>query len=192
MRLKGHSPAETAKALEIATAAEKLFESGFTEGFEAFDAVRAKYRNEPWYKDVHGDYTYLILPLTAAEIREKGAAFQFVGTPWRYDPMPTLSRVGTPQLWVLGGLDLEAPSAETSRRLRALIDRGRPITLALYPDAEHGMTEFEISPDGERVSTRFEAGYFAMLRDFARTGRLPGAYGSAEIVRPHRNAAGPP
>jgi uncharacterized protein len=62
MRLKGHSPEEIAKAQEVAAAAEAVFESGFTKGFERFDAVRAKYRSEPWYKDVHGNYTYFILP----------------------------------------------------------------------------------------------------------------------------------
>ncbi len=67
MRLKGHSQEEIAKALEVASAAEAVFESGFSKGFERFDAVRAKYRNEPWYKDLHGNYTHFILPYTAAE-----------------------------------------------------------------------------------------------------------------------------
>jgi alpha/beta superfamily hydrolase len=62
MRLKGHNAAEIAKALEVADAAEAVIESAFTEGFERFDMVRAKYRSEPWYKDVHGNYTYLLLP----------------------------------------------------------------------------------------------------------------------------------
>jgi len=42
-------------------------------------------------------------------------------------------------LWILGDDDLEAPSAETSRRIKSLGAEGRPITLALYPGAEHGM-----------------------------------------------------
>jgi uncharacterized protein len=130
MRLKGHSEEEISKALEVASAAEAVFESGFTKGFERFDAVRAKYRNEPWYKDLHGNYTHFILPYTAAEIREKGKDFIF-GTPFRYDPVPMLRAVKTPQLWILGEDDLEAPSAETSRRIKVLITEGKPITLAL-------------------------------------------------------------
>jgi dienelactone hydrolase len=98
--------------------------------------------------------------------------------------MPTLRAVNTPQLWILGEDDLEAPSAETSRRIKTLIAEGRPITLALYPGAEHGMTEYQTGPDGERVSTRYAAGYFAMMRDFIRTGRLQGPYGSSVINRP--------
>ncbi|HJY53043.1 MAG TPA: alpha/beta hydrolase [Candidatus Udaeobacter sp.] len=183
MRLKGHTQDEISKALEVASAAEALFESGFTKGFENFDAVRAKYRHEPWYKDLHGNYTHFILPYTAPEIREKGKDFIF-GTPFRYDPMPTLSAVKAPQLWILGEDDLEAPSAETSRRIKTLIGEGKPITLAIFPHAEHGMTEYELASNGERVSTRYAAGYFTMMRDFARNGRLTGSYGSSVIVKP--------
>ena len=183
MRLKGHSQEEISKALEVASAAEAVFESGFTKGFERFDTVRAKYRNEPWYKDLHGNYTHFILPYTAAEIREKGKDFIF-GTPFRYDPMPTLRAVKPSQLWILGEDDLEAPSAETSRRIKMLIAEGKPITLALFPHAEHGMTEYEVAPDGERVSTRYAPGYFAMMRDFARTSQLSASYGSSVVVRP--------
>jgi len=183
MRLKGHSQEEISKALEVASAAEAVFESNFTKGFERFDAVRAKYRNEPWYKDLHGNYTHFILPYTAAEAREKFKD-SLPGTPFRYNPMPTLRAVKAPQLWILGEDDLEAPSAETGRRIKVLISEGKPITLALFPHAEHGMTEYEVAPDGERVSTRYAPGYFAMMRDFARTGQLSGSYGSSVLVRP--------
>jgi uncharacterized protein len=184
MRLKGHSQEEISKALEVASAAEAVFESGFTKGFERFDAVRAKYRNEPWYKDLHGNYTHFILPYTGGDLREKGKDFAF-GTPFRYDPMPTLRAVKASQLWILGEDDLEAPSVETSRRIKTLIAEGKPITLAVYPGAEHGMTEYETMPDGARVSTRYSTGYFAMMRDFARSGRLSDRYGSSTITKPN-------
>ena len=76
--------------------------------------------------------------------------------------------------------------AETSRRIKGLIAEGMPITLALYPHAEHGMTEFETKPDGERVSTRYVPGYFAMMRDFARSGALKGQYGASSITTPRQ------
>jgi hypothetical protein len=160
-----------------------VFESNFTEGFDRFDAVRTKYRNEPWYKDVHGNYTHFILPYTAAQSREKFKD-SLPGTPFRYDPMPTLRAVKAPQLWILGEDDLEAPSTETSRRIKTLIQKGKPITLALFPHAEHGMTEYEVAPDGERLSTRYAPGYFNMMRDFARNGQLSDSYGSSRIVKP--------
>jgi hypothetical protein len=90
-------------------------------------------------------------------------------------------------LWILGEDDLEAPSAETSRRIKTLIAEGKPITLALFPAAEHGMTEYEVAPNGERVSTRYAPGYFSMMRDFARSGQLSGSYGSSTVVKPNLN-----
>jgi dienelactone hydrolase len=180
MHLKGHSAEETAKALEIARAAEAVAASHFRSGFAEFDAVRAKYKSEPWYKDVHGNYTYMLLPLTDAQMRGDLPIKKMVAaTPFHYDPMPTLHASTTPQLWILGEDDLEAPSAETSKRLKSLMAEGHPFTLAVFPGAEHGMTEFEIGPDGERVSTRYAEGYFAMMRDFARDGRLGGPYGKS-------------
>jgi hypothetical protein len=46
------------------------------------------------------------------------------------------------------------------------------------------MTLFEAAADtGERLSTRYVPDYFAMIRDYARSGRLHGAYGDAVITR---------
>lgn len=183
MRLKGHNQQEILKALEVASAAEAVFESNFAKNFDRFDAVRAKYRNEPWYKDVQGNYTHFILPYTTAEARAKFKD-ALPGTPFRYNPMPTLRAVENPQLWILGEDDLEAPSAETSRRIKLLIGEGRPITLAVFPHAEHGMTEYELDSKGERVSTYYAPGYFAMMRDFARDGQISASYGSSVVVKP--------
>lgn len=181
MREKGHSPAEIASALEVARAAENVFASGFTQGFAEFDAARAKYKDTSWYKDLHGNYTHFFLPYSESQLREMGANYRW-GTPFHYDPMPTLRSDTTPQLWILGGEDYEAPSAETSRRIRSLIAEGLPFTLAVYPQAEHGMTLFETAAgSGERLSTRYAPGYFAMMRDFARDGRLKGPYGDSKI-----------
>lgn len=185
MKLKGHDPEVVAKALEIARAGEAVMEGHFASGFAEFDAVRARYRGEPWYKDVRGNALRFVLPYDEAELREKGKQFNF-GTPWRYDPMPALRADRTPQLWILGEDDLDAPSAETGRRIKGLGAQGKPFTLAVFPHAEHGMTEYETDAAGDRVSTRFAAGYFAMMRDFARDGRLSGTYGSGVVTSPAR------
>lgn len=185
MREEGHSPAEIAQALEVARAAEAVIASHFTEGFAELDAVRAKYHSAPWYKDVHGNYTYMLLPYSEAQLREMGqTTLSFAAhTPFHYDPMPTLRADKVPQLWILGGEDYAAPSAETSRRIKGLMEGGLPFTLAVYPRAEHGMTLFETQADGERLPTRYAPGYFAMMCDFARAGQLGGTYGDAEITR---------
>jgi len=184
MHFHRHSADDTRKALDLARAGERVIESGGRQGYAEFDALRRRYRSEPWYKDVHGDFVFFVLPLDQAQIIDEVAKNFNFHTPFHYEPMPALRASTTPQLWVLGTDDLEAPSAETSARIKSLIATGKTYTLAVYPGAEHGMTEYELAPDGTRVSTRFVPGYFAMLRDFARDGRLEGAYGDAAITRP--------
>ena len=183
-----HSAADTAKALELARAGERVIETGGKEGYEAFDALRQKYKSESWYKDVHGDFVFVIMPLDRKQIIDAMAhEFSFVGTtPFHYEPMPTLRASTTPQLWVLGSDDLEAPSAETAKRIKSLIAQGKSYTLAVYPGAEHGMTEYELNAKGERVSTRFAPGYFQMMANFIRDGRIGEHYGNAEITQPVR------
>jgi uncharacterized protein len=183
MREKGYPPEVIAKALEVASAAERAFESDFKSesDFAKLDELREKYGSAPWYKDVHGDFAFFVLQHTDAELRAQAAEFDW-HTPFHYDPMPPLRADRTPQLWILGGEDYDAPSAETSRRIRSLIADGLPYTLALYPSAEHGMTLFETGADGSRVSTRYAPGYFRMMRDFVRDGTLHGSYGDAQVT----------
>ena len=183
MREKGYPPEVIAEAREVGHAAEKLFMADFKGSYQEFDAMRAKYGKAPWYKDVQGDFTWLILPHTDAELRAMAKDFDW-HSPFYYDSMPVLRADKTPQLWILGGEDYDAPSAETSMRIKSLIADGKPFTLAYYPKAEHGMTLFETAPNGDRLSTRYAPGYFEMIRDFARDGRLAAAYGDADISRP--------
>jgi hypothetical protein len=101
-----------------------------------------------------------------------------------YQAMPVLERLNTPQLWELGTDDLAAPSAETSRRLKDLIARGKPITLALFPNADHGVYLYETGPDGKRTVTRNPKGYIPMMRDFILRGRIDGSYGDSLVTLP--------
>jgi pimeloyl-ACP methyl ester carboxylesterase len=132
---------------------------------------------------VHGNFLYLMLPLSEAELRASKDQF-LVGTPWRRDPMPMLATAKTPQLWILGNDDLKAPSVETSRRITRLAQQGKPFTLALIPGADHGLYEYETAMDGTRTRTRLSSVYLPMLRDFIREGRMRASYGDALIVSP--------
>ncbi|HEX3945073.1 MAG TPA: alpha/beta hydrolase [Rhizomicrobium sp.] len=183
MHFHHHPAADTKKALELARAGEHVVETGGKEGYEAFDGLRQKYRSEPWYKDVHGDFLFFVLPLNKAQIEEQAKKLLF-HTPFRYEPMPALRASTTPQLWILGSDDLDAPSAETASRIKSLIAAGKDYTLAVYPGAEHGMTDYELDTKGDRVSTRYAPGYFQMMTDFIRNGRIDAHYGNAVITRP--------
>ncbi|MGO4222319.1 alpha/beta hydrolase family protein [Lysobacter sp. TAF61] len=183
--LKGYDQSVIDQALQISDAAAVVISSGFSQGIDAFDAVRIKYRDQPWYKDVYGNFTHVMLPYYGEELRQKGQAYIF-GTPWHYDPRPVLGELKTPQLWMLAEADIDAPMAETLRRLQAIAAQGSPITTAVFPGAEHGMTLFESGADGERLSTRYPEGYMRMTLDFARGG-LHGTYGDAVVQAPPGN-----
>lgn len=181
LKLKGYDASVIAKAWELSDAIDLILSSDLKEGYTQLDAARAKYRNEPWYKDVRGDFSYLVLPMSADDIREKGKAYMF-HTPWHYDSMAVLARLHTPQLWILGGLDIDAPSGETLRRLATLQAQGLPVATAVFPQAEHGITEFEMK-DGERVDTRYAHGYMRMTIDYAK-GQWHAPYGDSVVVLP--------
>jgi pimeloyl-ACP methyl ester carboxylesterase len=170
----GHGEAEIAMAMEIAEAGERILLSGFTRGFTEFDEVRARYRSEPWYGDVRGNYLYLMMPLTGDRLKARENSFK-LGTPWLYDPMTVLSASTAPQLWLLAEEDIKTPSAETARRIESLRARGLPFTAVMFPNAGHAILEYETRSDGVRIDTRNPDGYLSWIRDFALGGALPPA-----------------
>lgn len=178
MERAGFGPEINAKAMEVADATAKMVETNFTEGYEQLDAVKSKYGNEPWFKSVRGNFTQYLLGGTPEMWRKEGPRL-LDGVPARYDPMPVLTNLDVPQLWILGGQDRDAPPRETLRRLTTLREAGRPISTAVFPNADHGMYEFETGADGERVSTHQAEGYFALMRDFIVGKPLESSYGSA-------------
>ncbi|MGH8291173.1 MAG: alpha/beta hydrolase family protein [Steroidobacteraceae bacterium] len=182
MHYQGYGPDVMAKAMQIADASVAILLSDFRSGYGRLDALNRKYGKEPWFKYVRGDVTWALLAWPTAELKQKGPIL-FAGVPLQYDPMPVLRHLDTPQLWILGGEDADAPSAETIKRLRGLQQKGRPIDLAVFPHAEHGIYEFVTKPDGTREDTRNAGGYFDMMRDYILDRNLHGKYGDAVLYR---------
>lgn len=189
LRAKGHGEDVLAKAREVTDATSLLMLSGFTRGFDELKAVHGKYGDEAWFSDIEGEFSGQILqfpPWMPQWIARKVAAREDVGTSWDYEPMPVLEALPMPQLWVIAADDLEAPNAETLRRLRLLQSRQRPVDLAVFPRTDHGIYEFEANDEG-RVMLRHPEGYFRLLADWIRHPALEGDYGSA-MLEPSRRA----
>jgi uncharacterized protein len=182
----GYGADVMAKAMEVADASAAIILSDFREGYDRLDAVRARYANEPWFKYIHGDITFALLGTSKAQLRERGPEL-LPHLPAQYDPVPVLRNLDVPQLWILAADDTDAPSAETVRRLRALAAEGKPIMTAVFPHTDHGIYEYETKADGTRMSTRHPDGYFAMMRDFIRTGRVGKSYGASMILHSSRD-----
>lgn len=188
---QGFAPDVMAKAMQIADASAAILLSDFRSGYSRLDALKRQYGKESWFKYVRGDVTWALLAGPNKELKQNGPLL-FAGVPLQYDPMPVLRHLDTPQLWVVGGEDADAPSAETIRRLRDLQANGRPIDLAVFPRAEHGIYEFVTKPDGAREDTRNAGGYFDMMRDYVLDGRLNGKYGDAVLHSTFNNSSDRP
>jgi dienelactone hydrolase len=178
-----HSAADTAKAMALVDAADALLLDPTLATYDRFAAVRDPLRKEPWYKDVHGDIAWALLPVQRDQVLALATQFDW-HTPFFYDPLATIAAVRPPQLWVLAEDDLDAPSAETARRLAQLRLAGHPITSVVWPRTEHGVFEYETGADGERTSLRQPEGYLALLADFARGVPLAAKYGVVAPGKP--------
>ena len=178
LKEKGYGEDVLAKARKLTDVTGKIMVTRFEQGWDELDALRKAHGEEPWFKDVEGEYSGEIVHHTRAEAVEIGRKAD-VGTSWDYEPLPVLQKLNTPMLWILAGSDREAPVEETRRRLLALAKAGRPITVIEFPRTDHGILEFETAADGERTPTRYADGYFRADVDYAKTGTLPGRYGAA-------------
>ena len=180
---KGWGEDVLARAREITDVTGAFVASKGAVGFDGLDAIRARYRAEPWYADIRGEFTGLLLNTPNEQIAAMADQLEN-GPSWDYDPLPVLSRLETPMLWIQAEKDTGAPPDATRRRLIDLAAQGRPVTLLEYPDTDHGIVLFETGPDGRRTSLGYASGYYQAVLDWARSGRLEGDYGDGRLLAP--------
>ena len=181
LKAKGGGDDVLGQAREITDVTGAFIASHGAVGFDGLEAVRAKYRAQPWFADIRGEFTGLLLNTPNDQIVAMAPVLD-VGTSWDYDPLPVLSRLDAPMLWIQAEDDTGAPPEATRRRLIDLAGLGRPITLLEYPDTDHGIVRFETADDGRRTSIGYAPGYYQAVLDWARTGRLDGAYGDGRLL----------
>lgn len=172
------------KAGLLADAAGEVIASGFRSGFAELNALKRQWRREPWFPHAKGEFTGDLARYPEAALRLVGPR-RDKGTTWRHDPLPPLRALDVPVLWILAGADRDAPPEATRALLSALQAEGEAITLAEFPDTDHGMVEFIQAPDGTRTWVRQAEGYYALMSDFALGRPLEqGRYGRAAIAFP--------
>ena len=178
---RGWGPDVLEKARRITDVTAAFVTSRGAVGFDDLEAVRARYRAEPWYADIRGEFTGLLLTAPNAQIIAMAPQLD-AGTSWDYDPLPVLTRLNAPMLWIQAEDDTGAPPDATRRRLIDLSAQGRPITLLEYPDTDHGILRYETAADGARTMLGYAPGYYQAVLDWARTGRLDGDYGDGRLL----------
>ena len=186
LEAKGWGKADVAKGREMAAAASDLVASKFAEqDIAAWNALRAKYQAEPWYKDLEGEFTGLFAPHAGEGVKayaETVSLFK-ANTTWKHDSLAVLRRLDTPLLWIVAGADTVAPPEQTEADLSRLMAEKRDIRVIVFPDTEHGIREFVVE-NGERQGTRQAEGYTAVRLDWIRGAPLKAAYGRGQFVKP--------
>ncbi|MEM6745946.1 MAG: alpha/beta hydrolase [Pseudomonadota bacterium] len=168
LREAGYDEEVIAKAREITDATGLVISSGFKDGYDELDAVREKYRDEPWYDDVEGEFSGQFLPIPNIGLRIVGPWLD-VGTSWDYEPRPVIESLEVPQLWIIADADRSAPSAPTIAIIQDIQQTKTDIDMVVFPNTDHGIVEFTEGEDGSRVYGDTAEGYYPLIRDFILT-----------------------
>jgi hypothetical protein len=182
LRSKGYDEKTIAQAKDVTDATGAVVASHLARGFAELARVKRRYAGMPWLQQIDGEFTGDVLRGTESELRRTGPPLlDGLNIIWHYDAMGVLRRLHTPQLWVLAGSDRDAPSDLTRARLTAMIREGLPIKLYVFPNTDHGITEFTEAADGTRTKTRVADGYYRLLGDWIWERTRP-PYGTAEAI----------
>jgi pimeloyl-ACP methyl ester carboxylesterase len=173
---RGYGPDVLAKAQRVCEAAGNLAATDFRGSITGLRALQAQYAGEAWLAKVDGQYSGELLRGEIERVRRESP-----GVIWSYDAMRVLRALKIPQLWIMAGADSVAPSGPSIARLQALQQELQLIDIALFPDTDHRIVEFKVTPDGRREKTRAADGYFRLQVDWIK-GRLSPPYGRAQLI----------
>jgi pimeloyl-ACP methyl ester carboxylesterase len=174
----GWSPEILTQVHELTDATGAVARSDFRSGMDRVEALKARFAQEPWLKDVDGQYSGGLLQGEVARMRDESPQ-----VPWEYAGLDIIRALRVPQLWVLAEDDDVAPSANSLARLQAIRREGTPLRAIVFPRTTHGILRIERDPatGARRDLNVFAPGYFQLLVDFAK-GTARGAYGDGRWV----------
>jgi dienelactone hydrolase len=161
LRDKGFGEEAQRRADALVDATQEIVRNHFESGWDRFDALADNDANAPWIDVLkkRGGLTGSLLKYPHWMIRVYKRRNPHMTASWFYDPLPVLTHLDAPMLWLIAGKDAEAPNEVTIERIQRLHDAGRPVDLVIFPNADHGIRDFEIQ-NGERVTTRYPPDYF--------------------------------
>lgn len=168
---KGYGGAVLLAAREVTDATALIMTSGFKIGFDKVAAVKRKYRKEPWFTAINGEYSGDLLRNPAILLKLIGPS-RDKGTPWNYDPLPALRAFNRPMLWVLAGSDDQAPSSSTQSILGSLQETHPNLDVAVYPGTTHGIMRFTEDKNGKRTRSGYSPSYQSLILEWVKTGKL--------------------
>ena len=148
---------------ELNGALHKVAEGNFKD-YREFEAMIAKYKDAKWFATVKGTQTWagsvLAMGIEQAKV-QMPPMFETFFQPF-YEPVPTLESLKIPMLWLIAKDDIEAPPEPTIAVLKRLRSEGKPFSTIIFPNTNHGITEFVIR-DGRRATTQYAHSYFSTM-----------------------------
>lgn len=173
---KGFGADILAQARELTEETGRIAASNFERDLSELHAIQARYQGQSWITQFEGQYSGELLrgELATAHVESPGVI-------WDYDSESVLRKLSIPQLWIMAADDSLAPSGPTIARLQSLRAEGLPIQIAVFPDTDHGIRNFDVRPDGSRERAQYAAGYFSLQMDWIKGHLLP-PYGRASFL----------
>jgi dienelactone hydrolase len=179
LRDRGFGEDAVAKARTVTDITATVVKSGRAQGLDELADAQARFGKEPWFAAMKGSYSGVLAGMPVQVLRSEGVpAFDKLNVDWSQDPVQVLKTVKVPQLWALAGEDRQAPIGATMERLAALRAQGQAITIMVFADADHGMSEYDEAKDLTRKRTRMAPGFYELMADWAK-GQLGDSYGKA-------------
>jgi hypothetical protein len=156
---RGVSPNALDVLDDLTAVSVKLVHTDFQEGWDTLQTLRETHKKAPWRKRISGMTIDMFMRLPLFAIKLAGPFFALRGLDWYYSSDAVLDQLNIPMLWLLAENDSGAPNEQTIPKLEAYIASGKPFTLHVFPNADHGILQFE-EVEGGRAITGYAPGYF--------------------------------
>ena len=144
---------------ELIRAAVNVVANRFEAGWPRFLELKKRNRDAAWLKHLDGTPVGSLVSYPKWLVMLIGKSQLPPGLDWHYDSKALLQDLDVPMAWLLAEEDRSAPNEQTIATLRSLIEQGKPYSLTLFPNADHGMVI--VSDDnGEITYTGYAPGYF--------------------------------
>jgi len=144
---------------ELIRAAVDVVASSFESGWPRFEELKRQHRNSDWIGHLDGTPVGSLVSWPKWLVKMIGKSRLPQGLDWDYDSNELLHNSDVPMAWLLAEEDRSAPNEQTIATLRSLIGQGKPYSLTVFPDSDHGMVTFT-EDNGEITYTGYAPGYF--------------------------------
>jgi dienelactone hydrolase len=144
---------------ELIRASIDLVASRLDTHWDQFEELERRYRNADWLHNLDGTPIDRLMSYPSWLVKLIGKWQLPAGLPWHFDSRDLLLASDVPMAWLLAAEDRSAPNKGTIAILKDMIGRGKPYSLTVFPQADHGMLTF-IREGDEVTYTGYVPEYF--------------------------------